>query len=154
MRFAGSQQADSVGAFAVLVTGVEVQDSVTAIATDADGNSSAFSVRMEATQPTGLDDDEPELPISFALEQNYPNPFNPSTLIVYSIPRRSFVELAVFNLLGERVATLESAMRGAGEHCVEWDGRDDTGESVASGVYLYRLTAEGQAASRKMLLLK
>ena len=138
----------------MLVTGVEVQDSVTAIATDAEGNSSAFSVRMEATQPTGLDDDGPELPVSFALKQNYPNPFNPSTLIAYSIPRRSFVELAVFNLLGERVATLESAMRGAGEHSVVWDGRDDSGESVASGVYLYRLTAGGQAASRKMLLLK
>ncbi len=154
MRFAGSHQADSAGSFVVLVAGVDVEDSVTVIATDAEGNSSAFSAMMKATQPTGLDENEPELPASFALEQNYPNPFNPSTLIRYSIPRRAFVQLTVYNLLGEEVITLESGVRTAGEHSVVWDGRDRSGEPVASGVYLYRLTAEGQAATRKMLLLK
>jgi hypothetical protein len=154
MHFAGSLRADSAGAFAVLVTGVVVKDSVTAIVTDAGGNSSAFSARMEATQPTGLDENEPELPGSFALEQNYPNPFNPSTLIRYSIPHRAFVQLTVFNLLGEEVITLESGMRAGGEHSVVWDGTDGSGEFVASGLYLYRLTADGQAATRKMLLLK
>ncbi len=154
MHFAGSLRADSAGAFAVLVTGVVVKDSVTAIVTDAGGNSSAFSARMEATQPTGLDENEPELPGSFALEQNYPNPFNPSTLVRYSIPHRAFVQLTVFNLLGEEVITLESGMRAGGEHSVVWDGTDGSGEFVASGLYLYRLTADGQAATRKMLLLK
>ncbi len=97
---------------------------------------------------------EHPLPESFELSQNYPNPFNPSTTISYSLPRRSDVTIEIFNLLGQRVRTLVDESQSSGPHKVEWDGRDAEGKTVSSGVYLYRLKAEGGVLSRKMILLK
>ena len=108
------------------------------------------SVPTAVTQPG----DESALPLTFSLSQNYPNPFNPSTAIDYSLPTASIVELAVFNQLGQRVAALADGLQTAGDHRVYWNGRDDDGNPVASGVYLYRLTAGDFTQSRKMLLLK
>lgn len=90
----------------------------------------------------------------FALHQNYPNPFNPSTTIRYSLPTRGKVSLTIYNLLGQTIQTLTDQTESAGEHEVTWDGRDVSGEPVASGVYLYRLTTDNGTLSRKMLLLK
>lgn len=95
-----------------------------------------------------------ELPDGFALQQNYPNPFNPTTIIEYTLPRRLHVRVDVFNLLGERVVTLENAERSAGTYQLEWDGRDAIGSAVASGIYFYRLNLGDQQASRKMILLR
>ena len=88
-------------------------------------------------------------PVSSALEQNYPNPFNPSTTIHYSIARPSHVRLDLFNLLGERLSTLVDGERGAGSYSVQFDGA-----RMASGVYVYRLTAGDFAAARRMVLLR
>jgi hypothetical protein len=95
--------------------------------------------------------DEPSraLPAAFALEQNYPNPFNPSTTIRYSLPERSYVTLTVFNALGQRVATLEEGEKEAGFQEVRFDA-----SSLASGVYLYRLTAGEYVQARKLILLR
>lgn len=99
---------------------------------------------------------EPEgtaVPVEVGLEQNYPNPFNGGTAIRYSLARASEVELAVYNLAGQRVATLVQALRPAGEHSVWWDGRGDQGR-LASGAYLYRLRADDQVATRKLMLVQ
>ena len=93
------------------------------------------------------------LPQSFALGQNYPNPFNPSTIIPYQLPEAGWVRLEVFNLLGQRVATLVDQQQPAGFHTVTWDATSAAGQSVAAGVYLYRLRAGDQQQSRRMVLI-
>ncbi|MCX6835054.1 MAG: M6 family metalloprotease domain-containing protein [candidate division Zixibacteria bacterium] len=107
---------------------------------------------------TGIDD-EPGgsmLPDKFALEQNYPNPFNPSTTILYNIAPGDPVptNLAIFNVLGQKVATLVDQVQGPGTYTVTWAGGDDTGAKVASGVYFYRLVHGEQAEVKKVVLLK
>jgi hypothetical protein len=98
--------------------------------------------------------EHPLQPASFKLHANYPNPFNPSTVIGYRLSVGSEITLRIFNVLGQEVRTLVSGQRSAGQHSVTWDGRDNAGRTVASGVYLYRLKADGFVQSRKMMLLK
>ncbi|MGE5679923.1 MAG: amidohydrolase family protein, partial [Bacillota bacterium] len=86
---------------------------------------------------------------SFQLNQNYPNPFNPTTTIRYSIPRESFVELKVFDLLGREVTTLINKEQSPGEYKVQFDG-----SSLPSGVYIYTIQAGQYRASKKLMLLK
>ena len=93
------------------------------------------------------------LPTSFSLGQNYPNPFNPSTIIPYQIPVSTRVRLEVFNLLGQRLATLVDAERSAGAHMAQWDGTDVAGRAVGAGVYIYRLSGGGMTESRRMVLV-
>ena len=94
-------------------------------------------------------------PGEFALGQNAPNPFNSFTIINFSLPRRSAVNLAIFNLAGQKVATIVRGEHLEGSHAVGWDGRDDDGRSLASGVYLYRLEGDdGNTRFRKLLLIK
>ena len=88
-------------------------------------------------------------PEGFQLAQNYPNPFNPATKIVYSLPHRSMVTLAVYNSLGQRVATLVNEEIGQGIHEATFDAT-----KLASGNYFYRLTAGGQTQTRVMTVLK
>lgn len=111
-------------------------------------------VSLELGVPLDADDEDDLLPTDFALKQNYPNPFNPETQIAYSLPEPSFVTLEIYNMMGQRVRTLHEGTKAAGEHMVLWDGTDDSGARVASGIYLYRLTAGTETATRKMLLLK
>jgi hypothetical protein len=85
----------------------------------------------------------------FALHQNYPNPFNPSTVLSYSLPKASDVTLEVFNIHGQRVATVEKGFKSAGTHNVSFNA-----SGLASGVYLYRLTAGGVTRMNKMMLIK
>lgn len=99
--------------------------------------------------PTDVTDDQELLPKAFALAQNYPNPFNPSTQISFSLPKASHVKLEVFNILGQQVEVLVDAEQAAGEHSVTFDG---SGRS--SGIYFYRLTWDGGAATKKMAFMK
>ena len=104
---------------------------------------------------TSVEDGFGEAPVKFTLEQNYPNPFNPTTNIVFTLSRSADVKLTVYNLLGQRVAVLlDNQTRLTGTHTVQWNGRDDAGQLVSSGVYVYRLEAEDFTQSRKMLFLK
>jgi hypothetical protein len=100
------------------------------------------------------DEGEGNLPGGFALYQNYPNPFNPSTTISFVLDKKQEIELAIYNLLGQKVKTLYSGLVSAGTHRMEWDASDEAGHKVSSGIYFYRLIAEAQVASRKMTLLK
>ncbi|MFC2134222.1 CotH kinase family protein [Bacteroidota bacterium] len=91
----------------------------------------------------------------FSLEQNYPNPFNPSTNIRFDLPQQSVVDLKIYNILGELVCTLsDNETLNAGTHTFTWNGRNDFGKAVSSGVYLYKLKTKGYSKTKKMLLLK
>jgi hypothetical protein len=94
------------------------------------------------------------VPAAFSLSQNYPNPFNPMTTIEYSLPEQSHVMLEIFNILGQRVSTLVSVSQPAGRHRIVWDGKDDQGKDVASGIYFYRLEAGEFTDSKRMVILK
>ncbi len=94
------------------------------------------------------------VPTDFTLSQNYPNPFNPTTTIRFGLPKAAQVELAIYNIVGQKVKLLVRGDYQAGHHEAEWQGADDEGRPVASGVYFYRLTSEGVNETRKMLLLK
>ncbi len=91
---------------------------------------------------------------AFALEQNYPNPFNSGTVIRFALQQADDVELAVYNLAEQRVMNIAQGPRSAGSYTLRWDGCDDAGREVASGMYLYRLQAGEQLVTRKMLLLR
>jgi hypothetical protein len=94
------------------------------------------------------------IPTIYALSQNYPNPFNPTTTIDYSIPKSGHVELVIFNTAGQKVRTLVSEAQSAGFYKVVWDGRNDYNESVASGIYIYKLASGSFSKTVKMNLVK
>ena len=97
---------------------------------------------------------EPALPEGFSLSQNYPNPFNPETTISYDVAKTGTVRLSVYALTGQVVRTLVDGGHAAGSYTVTWDGTDDTGHPVASGVYLCRMVAGQYSAVRKLVLMK
>ena len=94
------------------------------------------------------------LPDRFELYQNSPNPFNPATAIEYSVARRTHVKIAVYNVLGQTVATLVNEEVDAGRHQVIWNGRADNGNPTASGVYFYKMSTEDFIETRKMLMMR
>ncbi|MGB6033392.1 MAG: T9SS type A sorting domain-containing protein, partial [Bacteroidota bacterium] len=93
--------------------------------------------------------EETQIPDRFTLSQNYPNPFNPSTQIQFGVPREGRILLEVYNLLGERVATLIDGHMSAGAYTVRYNASD-----LPSGIYYYRMTAAESVITRKMLLVK
>ncbi|MCB0832307.1 MAG: cadherin-like domain-containing protein [Bacteroidetes bacterium] len=94
------------------------------------------------------------VPETFALHQNYPNPFNPSTTITYDLAEDADLKLAVYNLLGQQVKVLKSGQQLAGSYKVVWDGKNERGETVASGIYFYRMVTRSFVRTQKMILLK
>ena len=111
--------------------------------TDADGQ---FALPLASSGGRGL-------PQGFALGQNYPNPFNPSTVIPYQLASSGYVRLEVFNVLGQRVATLVDGERLAGAHTAVWTATDAAGQAVSAGLYFYRLTAGEATATGRMVLV-
>jgi hypothetical protein len=107
----------------------------------------------ESVQPVGAVEIA-AVPTVFALAQNYPNPFNPSTTIKYQIATDANVTLDVYNLQGQKIRTLVAKEQKAGYYSVVWDGRNEAGQTVSSGLYLYRVQAGSFVATHKMLLIK
>jgi len=113
-----------------------------------------FGALITAVLPTAVLDKEASVPSEFSLEQNYPNPFNAETQIRFSIPETGFVELAVYDVLGQVVRTLVSEPLEAGTYTQTWDGRGSNDTPAATGVYMYVLRSSGQRIASKMVLAR
>ncbi len=114
-------------------------------------NEGLFSVVIP--QSDGVSD----VPDTYALHQNFPNPFNPETVIHYDLPAQSHVDVSIYNMIGQKVATLVHEQMDAGRHSTVWDGTDDSGKSLASGIYVYRLETDGSeefVKIRKLVLMR
>ena len=94
------------------------------------------------------------IPATFMVNQNYPNPFNPSTRISYYLPNASNVKILIYDMLGREVKSLVNDYQTQGTHDVMWNGDNNFGGKVASGVYIYRVIAGSNVATKKMVLLK
>ena len=103
---------------------------------------------------TGISGKQQPTEKSFELLGNVPNPFNAGTKILYTIPEEGRVQITLFSILGTRIRTLFDAIQDQGQHSVTWDGRDDDGQQVSSGVFFYRITVPKNTAVGKMILLK
>ena len=114
---------------------------------------STESMLNETVQPVGAVEIA-AVPTVFALSQNYPNPFNPSTTIKYQIANDANVNLVIYNLQGQSIRTLVAKEQKAGYYSVVWDGRTEAGQTVSSGLYLYRVQAGSFVATHKMLMIK
>jgi Tol biopolymer transport system component len=118
----------------------------------------AYWVKSSVIQkfhPSGVVEHETvSLPEDFRLHQNFPNPFNPTTTIEFDIYKTSLVRLEVYNVLGRLVKSLVNEMKNPGEYSITWEGRDDAGHSVSSGLYFYRLTCGKFSQVHRALLLK
>ncbi|MBC8186535.1 T9SS type A sorting domain-containing protein, partial [candidate division KSB1 bacterium] len=106
------------------------------------------------TDVTNGVDNSIQSPKKFTLEQNYPNPFNAGTNISYSLTKDIHIQLSVYNIVGEKVAVLDSGKKSAGNYMVFWDGKNSKGYSLPSGLYLYRLDAGEFKSMKKMFLIK
>jgi len=112
----------------------------------------SFAGSFNVSDITGIS--KGQIPYTFEVKQNYPNPFNPTTLIQYSIPKESIVTVKVYNTLGQLIKTLVDERKTAGIYTVQWNGDNNVGQHVATGVYIYRVIAGSNVAVKKMLLLK
>lgn len=112
-----------------------------------------FIFSGDSSIPTGVKDGKLNRPRFFTLSQNYPNPFNASTVISYTLHRRSRVQLEIFNIAGERIRTLLDQEKMAGTFEVIWDGKDTLGRGISNGIYLYKLKVGEEVETRKMVFL-
>ena len=136
-------------------------DTVTAVGTmiGSIGLTDVKTIGFSLANITSVESESNITPSAFVLDQNYPNPFNPSTQIKFSLPTNSNVNLTIYNLLGEVVRELVNSEMNSGVHTVQWNSDDVSGSKVSSGIYFYKLTANGINGSefnqvRKMILLK
>lgn len=113
-----------------------------------------FETPLIELPPTSVTEEPVVVPMTLTLQQNYPNPFNLETKISYYLSKNSEIEIAVFNSRGQKVRRLMQGSQGRGWHDVVWDGKNDAGEVIASGVYLYRLVTREESQVRKMLVIK
>jgi hypothetical protein len=113
-------------------------------------NASSFTYQIS----TGIISQNEFSPSKFNLRQNYPNPFNPETTITYEIPLTSEVKIVVFNILGEQIRVIADNIYSPGVYSMKWDGTNQEGHTVASGIYIYKLINEQYTMSKKMVLLR
>jgi len=122
--------------------------------TIAGGKVSAYLAQWTKQGQSAVDEQEAARSLNWRLSQNHPNPFNPSTTVEYTIPRTSRVIIAVYNIVGQKVKTLLDAERVPGTYSITWDGTDERAHTVASGVYLYRISAGDYIETKQMVLIK
>jgi len=118
---------------------------------DAEHEVRHFTLIVEKKEDTGI---EGEIPDTYFINQNYPNPFNPSTTIEYGLPEESRITIKIFNILGQKVKTLVSENKPAGFYKITWNGDNDYGNKVASGIYIYRMNCSSFVMSRKLIIIK
>jgi hypothetical protein len=126
-----------------------------AILVDKDANKIPVEIVGEMNKgEEGSEVKESFVPKDFSLSQNLPNPFNPQTEISYDLPNACHVKLSIYNLLGQKIKTVVDEYQTTGQKTVHWDGRDDRGNEVASGIYFYRIQAGDFTDAKKMMLMK
>ena len=108
-----------------------------------------FSINIETLGTTGS-----TIPTEYILNEAFPNPFNPQTTIKYALPKKGFVTLAIYDLMGRKVKTLISSKKEAGFRSVHWDATNDKGESVSAGMYFYTIESDKFRDTKKMIFLK
>ncbi len=142
-NFSSNQDIAETGAISFKINGETADQSI-----DWTANGDRVEINAFTTAKGGV------LPTSFSLGQNFPNPFNPETSIEYTLAAAGRVEVAIYNVLGAKIKTLVNDVQPAGTYTIRWLGNDESGQTVASGVYFYKLTAGDFTATRKMTLLK
>jgi hypothetical protein len=137
------------GTYTLIVTGKEIGGFIA-------HSTLVYLTVLDPSEPLDIDDDadDADLPPGFALFQNQPNPFNPQTQLSYYLPEASQVKVDIYNVLGQKVRDLFEGHQNAGTHILIWNGRDNSGKQLSSGVYLYRLEADGFQQIKKMTLMK
>lgn len=136
----------------VTVDGAEINPLTQSVTVETESVNGYYAV-FETVESTNVAEVDLEA-VSFVLEQNYPNPFNPETRIQYQLAENSIVQISVFNILGQKVRTLVNSVQPAGVHQVVWNGRDEAGQMVTSGMYIYKMQAGARTDFRRMVLLK
>lgn len=121
---------------------------------DTEGDFTYTTTKVLSPATPVSEDGLPALPLDPSLSQNFPNPFNPETTVEYDLPRSGEVSMEIFNIRGQKVAVLQQGHVSAGHHLVSWNGVDQQGVQVASGIYFYRLRAGDYVETRRMTLLK
>lgn len=120
-----------------------------------DGGQVMFTEIQITFPPTGDAAEDPSVsPVTNMLNQNYPNPFNPETTITFDMPKTAIANLSVYNVKGQLVKTLHNGVANYGRNSVVWNGTDNNGSQISSGIYFYRLSTDGKVETRKMMLLK
>jgi hypothetical protein len=117
-------------------------------------NDGGYVKFMELNFPLVSNNDETETPALATLQQNYPNPFNPETAISFNMPISGSANLSIYNTKGQLVKTLLNERIGTGDHKIVWKGTDNNNIPVSSGLYIYKLIANGKTECRKMMLMK
>jgi len=121
------------------------------LAVDHAGNLSDYTETIEVTS---LLNDFDQIPSKVTLHNNFPNPFNPKTSFTYDLPQSGLVKINISNLSGSHVKTLINGNKDVGKHTIEWDSKDDQGNTVPAGIYFYTLTTNNYTKTNKMILLK
>jgi hypothetical protein len=120
---------------------------------DTEASNGPRSLHVDAGWALGVND-ELGIPVVFALHQNYPNPFNPVTSIRFDVPEESRVLLDIYNVTGQKVATLVNGNMQPGFHSIRWNGTNENGKQLASGMYIYRISSSKFTDVKKLILMK
>ncbi len=123
--------------------------------TNPDFTEATYFERFKSIQlPSKVSTRSTEIPLIYELKDNFPNPFNPTTSIEYAIPNSEYVRLDVYNTTGQHIKTLQAGFQMAGRYKAAWDGTNESGNRVSSGIYIYRLKIHAQVQSKRMVLIQ
>ena len=117
-------------------------------------NRLAVMLVKEYTLSRHQDNPQKNIPMQITLEQNFPNPFNPETVIGFYLPEETHITLKVYNLLGQIVTTLYEGQKSVGSHTAVWNGNNDMGQRMSTGIYLIQLMADNHLLTRKISLIR
>ncbi|MFC1475313.1 T9SS type A sorting domain-containing protein [Candidatus Zixiibacteriota bacterium] len=139
------QKALHDGAFEVKISNISSKHKLAA---------SSFELKYHPARSKDISNKSQTLAKHYRLKSNYPNPFNPITTIEYNLSSEAKVDITVYNMVGQAVKKLICKTIPAGTHTVEWNGKDEFGNNVSTGIYFYKIVTEGYSETRKMILLK
>jgi len=139
--------------YTIPITDIEQNNIFQISSIDIDGIESPKSNAVSFAT-SGLEIEKSVLPSNVILNQNYPNPFNPISKIQYNLPKKDFVSITIYDVIGRHIKTLVATEKGPGLHSIHWDATNNVGQPVSAGVYLYSIQAGDFRQTKKMILLK